>query len=249
MADEPDPRAPCTLCGCSCASKRVTEVETSKRAASLLDSDKADDRESLATERARRKLNELHPEAIDFLQPEFSVQRNGEQRFTVSGSFQCKGCRMTARSAPRHQDDRHKSVKVNTSKSRTLDEASEECASKLFQLHRECLPAIHFIQSADHQQSLKLDEAKDEALRRQQELENEARTLQAGCSVRLDIDNKRGFEGPDLERHPSNRFAAPRGPMKRRKRATRWSTTALRRTVPTCTAAGWYCLLRTSKRR
>ena len=87
MADEPDPRAPCTLCGCSCASKRVTEVETSKRAASLLDSDKADDRESLATERARRKLNELHPEAIDFLQPEFSVQRNGEQRFTVSGSF------------------------------------------------------------------------------------------------------------------------------------------------------------------
>ena len=214
MADEPDPRAPCTLCGCSCASKRVTEVETSKRAASLLDSDKADDRESLATERARRKLNELHPEAIDFLQPEFSVQRNGEQRFTVSGSFQCKGCRMTARSAPRHQDDRHKSVKVNTSKSRTLDEASEECASKLLQLHRECLPAIHFIQSADHQQSLKLEEVKDEALRRQQELENEARTLQAGCSVRLDINNKKGFEGPDLERHPSNRFAAPRGQQK-----------------------------------
>ena len=117
---------------------------------------------------------------------------------------------MTARSAPRHQDDRHKSVKVNTSKSRTLDEASEECASKLFQLHRECLPAIHFIQSADHQQSLKPEVVKDEALRRQQELENEARTLQAGCSVRLDINNKKGFEGPDLERHPSNRFAAPK---------------------------------------
>ena len=246
MADEPDPRAPCTLCGCSCASKHVTEAETSKRAASLLDSDKADDQESLATERARRKL---HPEAIDFLQPEFSVQRNGEQRFTVSGSFQCKGCRMTARSAPRHQDDRHKSVKVNTSKSRTLDEASEECARKLLQLHRECLPAIHFIQSADHQQSLKPEVVKDEALRRQQELENEARTLQAGCSVRLDINHKKGFEGPELEQHPSNRFAAPRGPMKRRKRATRWSTTALRRTVPTCTAAGWCCLLRTSKRR
>jgi hypothetical protein len=32
-------------------------------------------------------------------------------------------------------------------------------------------------------------------------------------------------------------------------RATRWSTTALRRTVPTCTAAGWCCLLRTSKLR
>jgi hypothetical protein len=78
---------------------------------------------------------------------------------------------MKARSTPRLQDDRHKPVKVNTSSSRTLDEASEECASKLFQLHRECLPAIHFIQSADHQQSLKLDEAKDEALRRQQELE------------------------------------------------------------------------------
>ena len=83
-----------------------------------------------------------------------------------------------------------------------------------FQLHRACLPAIHFIQSADHQQSLKLDEAKDEALRRQQELETEAKILQAGCSIPLDIDNKKGFEGPDLEKHPSNRFAARRGQQK-----------------------------------
>jgi hypothetical protein len=78
---------PCTLCGYSCASERGTGAEISKRVASLLDADRADDQESLATDRAlaRPKLNELHPEAIDLLRPEFSVGRNGGQRFTVSG--------------------------------------------------------------------------------------------------------------------------------------------------------------------
>ena len=84
MDDEPDPRARCTLCGCSCVSKRAAEAETSKQAASPLESDIADDKESLATDRARRKLNELHPKAIDFLQPEFSLRRNREHRITVS---------------------------------------------------------------------------------------------------------------------------------------------------------------------
>jgi hypothetical protein len=39
---------------------------------------------------------------------------------------------------------------------------------------------LHVIAQGAHQQSLKLDEAKDEALRRQQELETEAKFFKLG---------------------------------------------------------------------
>ena len=76
--------------------------------------------------------------------------------------------------------DGHKTIKVNTSKTRTLDEAAKEYAEELYRQHRECLPTLHFIAQGGHKEQLKLDEAKTEALRRQRQLEKDASTLASG---------------------------------------------------------------------
>jgi hypothetical protein len=86
--------------------------------------------------------------------------------------------------------DGHKTIKVNTSKTRTLDEAAKEYAEELYRQHRECLPTLHFIAQGGHKEQLKLDEAKTEALRRQRQLEKDASTLALGANVPLDRANR-----------------------------------------------------------
>ena len=108
--------------------------------------------------------------------------------------------------------DGHRTIKVNTSSTRTLDEAAKECANELYRQHRECLPTQHFIAQVGHKQELKLDEAKTEALRLQRQLENDASTLARGADVPLDRANRKDFDANDMERHVCAHFAAPRGP-------------------------------------
>jgi hypothetical protein len=111
---------------------------------------------------ARRTLNELHPKAIDLLQPEFSVQRDGEQRSTISVAFRCIRCRMTACSVARHEQERHRPVKANTPTSRTLNEAAEESASTLVPAaSRAPAGGPLFWTRPPHNTALKLDDAKE----------------------------------------------------------------------------------------
>ena len=92
---------------------------------------------------ARSTLDALHPKAVDKLEPEFGVVQNGNrQQFTIT--FCCKVCGMTARSHVTGVDG-HRTIKINTSGTRTLDEAAKECANELYSQHRECLPTVHFI--------------------------------------------------------------------------------------------------------
>ena len=80
---------------------------------------------------------------------------------------------------------------VNTSGTRTLDEAAKECADELYSQHRECLPKVHVMAHGAHKQELKLDEAKTEALRRRRQLEKDASTLALGANVPLDRANRK----------------------------------------------------------
>ena len=99
MADESPRASRCVHCGCSCASKTSQGGEGSKRPASLLGASTDDDvpGDERAKMLARRTLDALHPKAVDKLEPEFGVVKNGNrQQFQIT--FCCKLCGMTARS-------------------------------------------------------------------------------------------------------------------------------------------------------
>ena len=97
---------------------------------------------------ARRALGALHPNAVEKLEPEFSVLKNGaRQQFQIF--FCCEMCGMTARSHVTGIDG-HKTIKVNTSSTRTLDEVAEQCVDELFRQHRECLPKVHVMAHGAH---------------------------------------------------------------------------------------------------
>ena len=67
---------------------------------------------------------------MEKLEPEFGVVKNGNrQQFQIT--FCCKVCGMTARSQVRGMDG-HKTIKVSTSRTRTLDEAAKECAEEFY---------------------------------------------------------------------------------------------------------------------
>jgi hypothetical protein len=160
----------------------------------------------------RRALGALHPNAVEKLEPEFSVLRNGaRQLFQIS--FCCALCGMTARSHVTGIDG-HKTIKVSTSSTRTLDQAAEQCVDALFRQHRECLPKVHVIAHGAHKQELKLDEAKTEALRRQRQLKKDASTLAIGADVPLDRANRKNVDPNHMERHVCGHFAEPKGQQK-----------------------------------
>jgi hypothetical protein len=215
MADESPRALNCVHCGRSCACKPSQGGESSKRPASLLgvptDDDVPSDERSKRL--ARSTLDALHPKAADKLEPEFGVVQNGTNRQQFTITFCCKVCGMKVRSHARGIDG-HRTIKVNTSSTRTLDEAAKECANELYRQHRECLPTQHFIAQVGHKQELKLDEAKTEALRLQRQLENDASTLARGADVPLDRANRKDFDGNDMEKHVCAHFAEPRGPRK-----------------------------------
>ena len=145
MADESPHASSCVNCGRSCACKTSQGGEGSKRPASLLGAPTGDDvpREELSKRLARRTLDALHPKAVEKLEPEFGVVKNGNrQQFQIT--FCCKVCGMTASSQVRGMDG-HKTIKVNTSSTRTLDEAAEQCVEELYSQHRDCLPPVHFM--------------------------------------------------------------------------------------------------------
>ena len=215
MADESPRALNCVHCGRSCACKPSQGGESSKRPASLLGAPTGDDvpSEELSKRLARRTLDALHPKAVEKLEPEFGVVKNGTNRQQFQITFCCKVCGMTARSHVKGIDG-HKTIKVNTSSTRTLDDAAKECAEELYRWHRECLPKQHFIAQLGHQQELKLDGAKTEALRLQRQLEKDASTLARGADVPLDHANRKDFDANDMERHVCAHFAAPRGPRK-----------------------------------
>ena len=99
MADESPRASSCVHCGCSCASKTSQGGEGSKRPASLLDASTDDDvpGDERAKMLARRTLDALHPKAVEKLEPEFGVVKNGKrQLFQIT--FCCKVCGMAARS-------------------------------------------------------------------------------------------------------------------------------------------------------
>ena len=169
--------------------------------------------EELSKRLARRTLDVLHPKAVEKLEPEFGVVKNGTNRQQFQITFCCKVCGMTARSQVAGIEG-HKTIKVSTSSTRTLDDAAKECANELYQQHRECLPTQHFIAQVGHKQELKLDKAKTEALRLQRQLENDASTLARGADVPLDRANRKDFDGNDMEKHVCAHFAEPRGPRK-----------------------------------
>jgi hypothetical protein len=162
---------------------------------------------------ARSTLDALHPKAVEKLEPEFGVVQNGTNRQQFKITFCCKVCGMTARSQVTGIDG-HRTIKVNTSSTRTLDEAAKECANELYRQHRLCLPTQHFIAHGAHKQELKLDEAKTEALRLQRQLEKDASTLARGADVPLDRANRKDFDANDMERHVCAHFAEPRGQRK-----------------------------------
>ena len=138
---------------------------------------------------ARRALGALHPNAVEKLEPEFYVLTNGaRQQFQIF--FCCEMCGMTARSHVTGIDG-HKTIKFNTSSTRTLDEVAEQCVDELFRQHRECLPKVQVMAHGAHKQELKLDEAKTEALRRRRQLEKDASTLALGANVPLDRANRK----------------------------------------------------------
>jgi hypothetical protein len=87
----------------------------------------------------------------------------------------------------------HKTIKVSTSSTRTLDQAAGQCVDALFRQHRECLPKVHVIAHGAHKQELKLDDSKTEALRRQRRLKKDASTLAIGADVPLDRANRNDF--------------------------------------------------------
>ena len=87
--------------------------------------------------------------------------------------------------------DVHRTIKVSTSSTRTLDEAAEQCVDELFRQHRECLPKVHVMAHGAHKQEPKLDEAKTEALRRRRQLEKDASTLALGANAPLDRANRK----------------------------------------------------------
>ena len=191
MADESPRALNCVHCGRSCACKPSQGGESSKRPASLLGASTDDDvpSDERAKRLARRALGALHPNAVEKLEPEFYVLRNGaRQLFPIS--FCCAVCGMTARSLVTGIDG-HKTIKVSTSSTRTLDQAAEQCVDALFRQHRECLPKVHVIAHGAHKQELKLDEAKTEALRRRRQLEKDASTLALGANVPLDRANRK----------------------------------------------------------
>jgi hypothetical protein len=141
------------------------------------------------------------------------VVHNGTNRQQFKITFCCKVCGMTARSQVTGIDG-HRTIKVNTSSTRTLDEAAKECANELYRQHRLCLPTQHFIAHGAHKQELKLDEAKTEALRLQRQLEKDASTLARGADVPLDRANRKDFDANDMERHVCAHFAEPSGQRK-----------------------------------
>jgi hypothetical protein len=148
MADESPRALNCVHCGRSCACKPSQGGETSKpeRPASLLgvptDDDVPSDERSKRL--ARSTLDALHPKAVEKLEPEFGVVQNGPNRQQFNFTFCCKVCGMTARSQVTGID-RQRTIKVNTSSTRTLDEAAKECANELYRQHLDCLPTQHFI--------------------------------------------------------------------------------------------------------
>ena len=146
MADESPRASSCVLCGYFCASKTSQGGEGSKRPASVLGAPTGDDvpSEELSKRLARRTLDALHPKAVDKLEPEFGVVQNGTNRQQFTITFCCKVCGMKVRSHARGIDG-HRTIKVKTSSTRTLDEAAKECANELYRQHRECLPTQHFI--------------------------------------------------------------------------------------------------------
>ena len=169
--------------------------------------------EELSKRLARRTLDALHPKAVEKLEPEFGVVKNGTNRQQFQITFYCKVCGMTARSHVTGIEG-HKTIKVNTSSTRTLDDAAKECAEELYRWHQKCLPTQHFLAQVGHKQELKLDDAKTEALRLQQQLEKDASTLALGADVPLDHANRKDFDANDMERHVCAHFAAPRGHRK-----------------------------------
>ena len=99
MADESPRASSCVHCGRSCACKPFQGGESSKQPASLLGASTDDDvpGDERAKMLARRTLDALHPKAVDKLEPEFGVVKNGNrQQFQIT--FCCKLCGMTARS-------------------------------------------------------------------------------------------------------------------------------------------------------
>ena len=99
MADESPGASSCVHCGRSCACKPSQGGEGSKRPASVLGAPTGDDvpSEELSKRLARRTLDALHPKAVEKLEPEFGVVKNGNrQQFQIT--FCCKLCGMTARS-------------------------------------------------------------------------------------------------------------------------------------------------------
>jgi hypothetical protein len=111
MADESPQASSCVHCGRFCACKSSQGGEGSKRPASLLGAPTGDDvpSEELSKRLARRTLDALHPKAVDKLEPEFGVVRNGSrQLFQIA--FCCKVCGMKARSQVAGIDG-HKTIK------------------------------------------------------------------------------------------------------------------------------------------
>jgi hypothetical protein len=155
MADESPRALNCVHCGRSCACKPSQGGESSKRPASLLgvptDDDVPSDERSKRL--ARSTLDALHPKAVEKLEPEFGGVQNGTNRQQFKITFCCKVCGMKARSHVTGIDG-HRTIKVNNSSTRTLDEAAKECANELYRQHRECLPTQHFIAQVGHKQEL-----------------------------------------------------------------------------------------------
>jgi hypothetical protein len=214
MADESPGASSCVHCGRSCACESSQGGEGSKRPASVLGAPTGDDvpSEELSKRLSRRTLDALHPKAVETLEPEFGVTKNGKrQLFQIT--FCCKVCGMAARSHVTGIDGQ-KTIKVSTSSTRTLDDAAKECAEELYRWHQKCLPTQHFLAQVGHKQELKLDDAKTEALRLQRQLENDASTLARGADVPLNLANRKDFDGNDMEKHVCAHFAAPRGARK-----------------------------------
>jgi hypothetical protein len=76
------------------------------------------------------------------------------------------------------------------------------------------LSKVHVIAQGAHKQELKLEDAKEEALRRQQQLEEDASTLALGANVPLARVNRKTFDANDMEKHVYGHFAEWKGQRK-----------------------------------
>ena len=173
---------------------------------SLRDTQIPDDDGALADEAAHKYLAKAHADALKILQPECSVYPNRKQK-TVSLAFKCEKCMQKQSDTKPATAEAHRTCEVATSGDRTLVQAEELCAEKLWQKHEKCLPVRDWLTQAGDAKALTRQEAMEDALEREREREAELRLLQAGA-IELSPTNEKDFDGSDLPNHPC--FGRPR---------------------------------------